>query len=126
MSLNERTALITGAGQGMGLVVARRLAAQGVQVLINDIDSAKAEAATREIVAADGKALAAPFDITKTETVMARVAELEASVGAIDILIKNPDNAAHRDTHQVAFKDMPPEEWDMYIGVNLFGVLNCT
>lgn len=126
MSLNERTALITGAGQGMGLVVARRLAAQGVKVIINDIDPAKAESATQEIIAAGGKALAAPFDITNTETVMARVAELEAEVGAIDILINNAGNAGHRDTHQIAFKDMPPEEWEMYIGVNLYGVLNCT
>jgi NAD(P)-dependent dehydrogenase (short-subunit alcohol dehydrogenase family) len=126
MSSDQRTALITGAGQNMGLGVARHLAAQGIQVIINDIDPAKAEAAAQEIIDAGGKALAAPFDITSTETALAAIAEVEAKAGAIDILINNAGNAGHRATHQIAFKDMPPEEWDMYIGVNLYGVLNCT
>jgi len=126
MSLDQKTALITGAGQGMGLGVAQHLAAQGVQVLINDIDPARAEAAAQTIIAAGGKALAAPFDITRIDTVLAQVKQLEDEVGGIDILINNAGNAGTQATHQIPFKDMPPEEWDMYIGVNLYGVLNCT
>ncbi|MEH6582911.1 MAG: SDR family oxidoreductase [Halioglobus sp.] len=126
MSQEQRTALITGAGQNMGLGVAKHMAANGIQVIINDIDPAKAEEAAAEIVAAGGKALAAAFDITKTDIVLAKIAELEAEVGGIDILVNNAGNAGHKATHQIPFKDMPPEEWDMYIGVNLYGVLNCT
>ncbi|MCZ6831897.1 MAG: SDR family oxidoreductase [Gammaproteobacteria bacterium] len=126
MSIEQKTALITGAGQGMGLGVAHHLAAQGVQVLINDIDPEKAEAAAQAIIAAGGKALAAPFDITKTDTVLAQVKQLEDEVGGIDILINNAGNAGNNAMGQLPFKDMPPEHWDMYIGINLYGVLNCT
>lgn len=126
MQDTPRTALITGAGQNMGLGVARQMAAQGVKVLINDIDSDRAEAAAASIREQNHQAFAAPFDITDIDVVMSRVAELEAEHGGIDILINNAGNAGTQDTHQIPFKDMPPSEWDMYIGVNFFGVLNCT
>lgn len=126
MSQEKRTVLITGAGQGMGLGVAQTLAAQGNQVVINDIDADKAEAAAQAIIKAGGTAIAAAFDITKTDIALPRIAELDAETGGIDILINNAGNAGTQATHQIAFKDMPPEEWDMYIGVNLYGVMNCT
>jgi NAD(P)-dependent dehydrogenase (short-subunit alcohol dehydrogenase family) len=126
MNPEQKTALITGAGQNMGLGVAQHLAAQGTRVIINDIDPERAETATQEIIASGGKALAAPFDISQTDIALAAIAKIEADTGSIDILVNNAGNAGHRATHQIAFKDMPPEEWDMYIGVNLYGVLNCT
>ena len=126
MSQEHKTALITGAGQNMGLGVARYLAGKGIQVIINDIDPEKADAAAAEIRASGGSALAATFDITKTDIALPRIAELDAETGGIDILVNNAGNAGHKATHQIPFKDMPPEEWDMYIGVNLYGVLNCT
>ena len=126
MSQRQKTALITGAGQGMGQVVANHLASLGIQVIINDIDPAKAEAASANIVDNGGRALAAAFDITQTGTALPRIEALDAEAGGIDILVNNAGNAGSRPTHQIPFKDMPPEEWDMYIGVNLYGVLNCT
>jgi NAD(P)-dependent dehydrogenase (short-subunit alcohol dehydrogenase family) len=126
MNQKQRTALITGAGQGMGLGVAKHLAAQGIQVVINDIDQAKADAAAAEVTASGGSALAASFDITNTEIALSRIADLDAETSGIDILVNNAGNAGTNPTHQIPFKDMPPEEWDMYIGVNLYGVLNCT
>jgi NAD(P)-dependent dehydrogenase (short-subunit alcohol dehydrogenase family) len=119
----QRTALITGAGQGMGLGVAQHLAAQGIKVIVNDIHPQRAEEAAASI---QGDAVAAAFDITDTAVALAAIAELEAAHGGIDILINNAGNAGTEATHQIPFKDMPPEEWDMYIGVNLYGVLNCT
>ena len=126
MNQKQRTALITGAGQGMGLGVAQYLASRGIQVIINDIDQNKADAAAAEVTASGGSALAAAFDITNTKVALSRIAELDAKTSGIDILVNNAGNAGTNPTHQIPFKDMPPEEWDMYIGVNLYGVLNCT
>lgn len=126
MDQPQRTALITGAGQNMGLGVARHMAAQGIKVLINDIEGERAEAAAADIYTSGGQAFAAAFDITETETVLNSIAKLEAEHGGIDILVNNAGNAGTQATHQIPFKDMPPEEWDMYIGVNFYGVLNCT
>ena len=126
MNQKQRTALITGAGQGMGLGVAQYLASRGIQVIINDIDQNKADAAAAEVTASGGSALAAAFDITDTKVALSRIAELDAKTSGIDILVNNAGNAGTNPTHQIPFKDMPPEEWDMYIGVNLYGVLNCT
>ncbi|MFK8048389.1 MAG: SDR family NAD(P)-dependent oxidoreductase [Halioglobus sp.] len=126
MHREQKTVLITGAGQGMGLGVSHHMASRGNLVIINDIDASKAEAAAKEIVDAGGAAIAAAFDITKTDVALTRIAELEAQTEGIDILVNNAGNAGTKNTHQIAFKDMPPEEWDMYIGVNFYGVLNCT
>ncbi len=126
MSETRRNVLITGAGQGMGLGVARHLAAQGLQIVVNDIDGEKAVAAAAELNSSGGKAIAAAFDITQTDIALPRIAEIEAELGGIDILVNNAGNAGTNPTHQIPFKDMPPEEWDMYIRVNLYGVLNCT
>jgi NAD(P)-dependent dehydrogenase (short-subunit alcohol dehydrogenase family) len=126
MSESKRTALVTGAGQGMGLGVARRLASDGNAVFVNDIDPGKAEQAAAEIRSAGGEAHAAPFDVTDYEAVRAAIEDLAARTGGIDILVNNAGNAGTEQTHQVAFKDMPPSEWSWYLGVNLYGVMHCT
>lgn len=132
MNLTNKTALITGSGQGAGLGIAKRLAGQGATVLINDLTPAKAEAAAQEIIAAGGKAVAAPFDVTNIDAVMAAVKEIEASVGSVDILVNNAGNAGNHAkvdqfaTDRVSFRDMPVEHWQRYLGVNLYGVMNCT
>ncbi len=53
-ALNDRTAIITGGGQGMGLAVALKLAALGANIAVNDIDPARADSAAAKEVAADG------------------------------------------------------------------------
>jgi 3-oxoacyl-[acyl-carrier protein] reductase len=126
MSDAKRTALVTGAGQGMGLGVARRLASDGKRVLVNDIDPQKAEQAAAAIRASGGEALAAPFDVTDYAAVLAAIEDLGAGTGGIDILVNNAGNAGIHETHRVAFKDMPPQEWSWYLGVNLYGVMHCT
>ena len=75
-SASKRTALVTGAGQGMGLGVARRRASGGSRVLVNDGDAQKAEQAAAEIRSSGGEALAAPFDVTDFEAVEVTYAAL--------------------------------------------------
>ena len=124
---SKRTALITGAGQGMGLGVAQHLATQGIQVIVNDIEPARAEQAVEKICATGGDAVAAAFDVSRIDSVLEHVKTLEQQTGGIDILVNNAGNASNNATmNQLPFKDMPVDEWDRYISVNLYGVLNCT
>lgn len=122
----RRTALVTGAGQGMGLGVARQLASGGSVVFVNDIDPQKAEQAAAEIRSTGAEALAAPFDVTDLEAVLAATQDLGARTGGIDILVNNAGNAGTEQTQMVPFKDMPPSEWSRYLDVNLYGVMHCT
>ena len=121
-----KTALVTGAGQGVGQGIAAHLASAGYRVLVNDIDSERAQASAAAIVQTSGEAIAAPFDITGTEQAMVAIKALEEQHGGIGILVNNAGNAGAGPMPMMAFKDMPPAEWEKYIAVNLYGVLNCT
>ena len=126
MTTTKRTVLITGAGRGVGLYVATKLAAAGHQVLVNDINPQTAEAAAGAIIADGGDAVAVPFDVSQTEAALSAIKDLQAQTGGIDILINNAGNAGSVDMQQLSFRDMPIDQWNQFLGVNLYGVLNCT
>lgn len=126
MSELQRTALVTGAGQGMGAIVAERLAATGVRVVVNDLDKQKCQAQVDKIAAAGGQAIASAFDVTSFDAVTAAVDALVSQGVVIDILVNNAGNAGAKAVNQVGFRELPADEWDDYLKVNLYGVLNCT
>lgn len=119
--LNGRTALVTGAGQGMGAGVAEVLAGQGAQVFVNDLDPARAEAVAERLCGAGHRAEALPFDVTDLAAVRAAVAER-----TIDILVNNAGNAGGEAMQVRAFAETEPEDWAAPLAVNLGGVMNCT
>lgn len=114
--LTGRTALVTGAGQGVGLGIARVLRAAGATVLINDLVPDRAAAACAEI--GDG-ASALAFDVSDPDAVDAAIER----AGAIDILVNNA--GIPPSMRPVQFRSLPRAEWAPYIDVNLYGVLNC-
>lgn len=119
--LSGRTALVTGAGQGMGVGIARALGVQGAEVLVNDIDADRA-AATADVLASDGLAATPlPFDVTDLDHVRAA---LEDHV--IEILVNNAGNAGAEAMHPRPFVETQPAEWAAPLAVNLGGVMNCT
>jgi 3-oxoacyl-[acyl-carrier protein] reductase len=123
IDLTDKRALITGAGQGVGLATAHALAQAGAEILVNDIRSEQADAAVAEIVAAGGKAVALPFDVTSWEQVEAAV----GGCGRVDILVNNAGNAgAQGFTGMVDFVDSDPADWQRFFAINLFGVMHCT
>lgn len=119
--LTCRTALVTGAGQNVGAGIARALAAQGATVAVNDVRAERAEAVAAEILAAGGKAIAAPFDVTDLASVERGVAAL----GAVDILVNNAGNGGEERMRPRPFIEMDPAEWEGPIRVNLYGVMHC-
>ncbi|MCU1375865.1 MAG: family oxidoreductase [Actinomycetia bacterium] len=119
--LSGRTALVTGAGQGVGAGISRMLAAQGAIVAVNDFVAERAQATVDEIVAAGGKAMATPFDVTDWEAVSAAV----DAIGPVDILVNNAGNGGAEAMKPQQFREMDPAAWEGPIRVNLYGVLHC-
>jgi len=115
-SLEGRTALVTGAGQGVGAGIVKVLADQGATVIVNDLFPERAETVAAEI---GGQAL--PFDVTDLDAVRAGF----AAAGAVDILVNNA-GIPTAGFPQVDFKDSDPELWARFVDLNLYGVMNCT
>ncbi len=111
--------MVTGAGGGIGSATARRFAEEGAAVAVLDRDAASARASTDTIVAAGGRALAVPCDITELDGVRAAVERVESELGPIHVLVNN----AGWDIFK-PFLQTVPEEWQRLIDINLVGVLN--
>lgn len=123
IDLSGKRALITGAGQGVGLATAHALARAGAEIIVNDIRAEQADAAVAELVAAGGAAVALPFDVTDWEQVSTAI----GGAGTVDILVNNAGNAgAQGFTGMVSFVDSDPADWQRFFAINLFGVMHCT
>lgn len=89
LGLNDKVALVLGAGGGLGSAIALTLAKEGARVAMADIDAAAVERVIAEITAAGGKAMAVPFDLADRAAMDERVTEIEAAYGSIDVLVNN-------------------------------------
>ncbi|GAA4990975.1 SDR family oxidoreductase [Yinghuangia aomiensis] len=123
--LQHKTALVTGAGQGVGAGIAGLLAEQGALVAVNDVDAERAEATAAKIRDAGYLAKALPFDVTDYEQVTAAVAAFARKASPFDVLVNNAGNAGSGAFRPKPFRASEPEEWRRFTDVNLFGVMNC-
>jgi 2-hydroxycyclohexanecarboxyl-CoA dehydrogenase len=112
MRLEGRKALVTGGAGGIGAAIAARLAAEGAEVWVGDIDTEGAERVAGEV---NGHALA--LDVTDPESAKAAV----EATGTLDVLVNN----AGTDDFGF-FTYTTPEQWRRLIEINLIGVLACT
>jgi NAD(P)-dependent dehydrogenase (short-subunit alcohol dehydrogenase family) len=121
--LSGKVALITGAGQGLGVAAAEALALHGAAVAVNDLFPERAAATVDRIRSIGGRAMAAPFDVRDRDAVSAAIDGVESELGAIDIVVHNA--GINADGFPVRkFRDMEPELWDAWLGVNLWGMCN--
>jgi 3-oxoacyl-[acyl-carrier protein] reductase len=129
LDLNGRVALVTGAGQNVGREIALYLGAHNAGgVVVNDYVLERAQAVANEIKEDGGKAIAIQGDVTDHAGVRAMVAKATEAFGKIDILVNNAGNGGANPSAELRkpFWDVGPDIWNGFIGVNLYGVINCS
>src|SRR5208283_2843197 len=121
MSIKGKTVVVTGGAKGIGRAIGLRLARDGANVGILDIDKGLAAKTVEEIKALNVKATAVECDVTNYAKVKAAVATIHGEFGSVDILINN----AGIDKSQF-FVDTDEAVWDRLISVNYKSFLNAT
>jgi 3-oxoacyl-[acyl-carrier protein] reductase len=119
--VQDRVALVTGAAQGIGAEVAKRLAAGGAQVGVLDLNLDSAQTTADEICAAGGRAIGLGADVSKRDQVQAAVDRLVDHFGALHILVNNA--GVLRDN--LLFK-MSDDDWTTVMEVHLRGAFLCS
>jgi len=120
--LQNHTAVITGAGSGIGRAIAKGYAREGARVVILDINEKAAADTASEIAAAGGKADSFALDVTRREDCVAMAKTVAGAVGQVSILVNNAGiNRRNAITTDAVVKD-----WDDVLAVNLHGMFNVT
>ncbi|MEO8506031.1 MAG: 3-oxoacyl-ACP reductase FabG [Betaproteobacteria bacterium] len=120
MRLAGRTALVTGAAQGIGEAVVRAFASEGASVCIADVAFDRASALAAELAAQGVRAMASRCDVSSRAEVAATVADACARLGGIDILVNNAGITRPGMLHK-----MTEDQWDLVVAVHLKGTFNC-
>lgn len=121
----DRVALVTGAGRNVGAGIAHALARAGIAVAVNDLHADRAEETAAAIVAEGGRAIPVVADVCDTAQMTTALATIAAALGPIDILVNNA-GVPEGGVPLQSFRDMPIEDWDRYLRINLYAVLSNT
>ncbi|MUZ62531.1 SDR family NAD(P)-dependent oxidoreductase [Agrobacterium vitis] len=114
---NQRIVIITGAGIGIGAAAAKAFGALGDHVVVTDILDDEGEAVAEAIRAAGGSAEFHHYDVRSTPAADALVADIEARLGRIDVVVANAGIA-----HRVPLKELTDEKWDLTFDIDLKGI----
>lgn len=121
MELQNKVALVTGAAQGIGKVVALKLAVCGADVAVSDLNTEKLNETANEISSLGRKALAIRANVADFKEVETMLEETVNKLGGVHILVNNAGI-----TKDGLLLRMKEEDWDAVLSVNLKGVFNCT
>ena len=121
-SFDGKTAVITGAGRGIGAVMAKRMAQEGANVVVTDVLDTKAT--VEAIIAAGGSAIGMSVDVTSDENLAAVVETTEKTFGSLDILVNNASIFAA--LQPKPFMQIDNDEFDKVMTVNARGVHQAT
>ena len=117
--LKGKTIIVTGGGGGIGGATCKRLAQEGARVAVLDRDLGAAQKTAAQITEAGGTALALACDITQRTDIDAALAQIEAQLGPVDVLVNN----AGWDVFK-PFTQTDEHEWERLIAINLTGALH--
>jgi NAD(P)-dependent dehydrogenase (short-subunit alcohol dehydrogenase family) len=118
----DRVVLITGAAGGLGSAAARRFASEGAKLALLDQDGRATEQLADELTSHDGEALALHVNVADEESIAKAITCVEQHFSRLDVLFNNAGVGGGN----VSIAEMPPDEWDRVIAINLRGVfLGC-
>jgi len=120
MRLAGRTAVVTGAGQGLGEAIALRLAREGAAVMVNDLSTETAVHTAERIRGEGGTALVLAGSVTDESVVQELMARTMRDLRALDILVNNAGI-----TRDKLLRDMTAEDWDAVLNLNLRATFLC-
>ena len=116
--LDGQTAVVTGAGRGIGAAIARKLAALGAMVALCGRTRTALEATAKAIAEASGKSEVVPCDVSDLHSVEIAAQAVEKKIGRIQILVNNAGVGGFGGP----LHELPPESWDQILNTNLRGV----
>ena len=122
MRVQNKSIIVTGAGGGIGKGIAKRLAAEGAKVIVNDINTALGEKVVAEIVAAGGSASFMAADVTKSDDMRSLVACAVQRHGTLDVMVSNA-GWTHRNRPAL---EVSEEEFDKCFTVNVKSIYLAT
>ena len=123
MRLQNKVAIVTGGGVGIGKAYAQGLAQEGAKVVVADIQEAEAQKVAADIKKAGGEAIAVPVDVTSVEKTQAMAQAALQAYGRIDILVNNA--GLYSALKKKTFMEIDPDEWDRVMAVNVKGLFLC-
>lgn len=121
MNLENKTAIVTGAKQGIGRGIALVLAKHGAKVVVADLDQAACQKVADEIIASGGQALAVKCDVSQKAEVDNLIKQAKDKFGSLDILVNNAGIFPF-----VSFDKMTEADWDKVININLKSIFLCS
>jgi 3-oxoacyl-[acyl-carrier protein] reductase len=120
MKFEGKVALVTGAARGIGEAIALKLAQEGADVVVTDVDLEGVQRVAQEVEGLGRKAKAVQADVSQREAVQRLISEAISLFGKVDILVNNA-GIIRRGT----FLEHDPQDWEKVLSVNLGGTFNC-